>query len=256
MDHFEIVRTANEKDKRRMTKSQILLVEDSAETQLFVRLALQNFSHVTCVESATTAIAALKSQTYSLIILDIELQEGDGFNLCARLRLDHATKYTPIFFLTGRSDPSDKVTAFKLGADDYLVKPFEPLEFKARIEAKLLKIQDQIQKNEVYSKGAFTIFPAMQKASITFSSAEQSLDLTPIEFKLLYYFLQHEEHVLSREQILNVLWGNGRNVSDRTVDTHVYTLRQKLGSFSLCIQSVPRIGYKFSQIEMAQSKPA
>lgn len=232
----------------------LLIVEDSAEVQLILSSTLQKKYDITAVTTGSAALAALKEKHYSLIILDIELPDEDGFKLCARMRLDESTKMTPIFFLSGRTQISDKVTAFRLGADDYMVKPFDPVELLARVEAKMAKVREQEDLNQNYTKGIFRVLPSLQKVQVlgdpqSHSGVAQDLSLTSIEFRLFTHFLRHEEHVLSREQILNFVWGQENHVTDRTVDTHVYTLRQKLGNLAKCIKSVPKTGYKFTQSE-------
>ena len=231
--------------------SKILLVEDSPEVQIVVRHALGRKYSLTTALTSAEATHVLDQDSFSLILLDIELPDEDGFKLCAKLKLDEKHKNTPIIFLTGRHHISDKIMGFSLGAEDYIVKPFDPLEFTARIDSKMRRAQDQQQFNETYIVEPFKINLPTQKAFLITDSGDQDLNLTQIEFKLLTLLTRKEDQVFSREQILNTLWGHNVSVSDRTIDTHIYTLRKKMGFASQFIQSVPRMGYRFSQNKSA-----
>ena len=230
-----------------MKTSHVLLVEDSVEMQMVIRAALAKSCVLKAVATANDALLEIKSQNYALIILDVELPDESGFNLCAKIKTEN--KNAVVIFLTGKHQTSDKVTGFSLGADDYITKPIDPLEFRARIESKLRRIKDLSEQQDDFTRGVFRADLAQQKifCQSTPDLEEKDLGLTSIEFKLFYYLLRHEEQTLSREQILNAIWGNNNHVTDRTVDTHICTLRKKIGSFASSIQSVPRMGYVFSQ---------
>lgn len=231
------------------TSHQILLVEDSLEVQAIVKSTLGKKFQVTCVTTAEEAVDRLRVQQFSLVILDVGLPGEDGFKLCANIRFEEKYKHISIVFLTGKSQTRDKVLAFSLGADDYVVKPIVPAEFQARIEAKIRRLDEHLEAQNIYWKGPFRVALAEQRI---FVDDTRDLGLSSIEFKLFYYFLRHEEHVLSREMILNEVWGPATHVTDRVVDTYVYSLRKKLGHYASVIQSVPRIGYKLSLSETAK----
>lgn len=225
----------------------ILIIEDSPEIQMIVAALLGNNHTFDAATTLAQARTKLTEKSYKLVLLDIELPDGDGFHFCSEIKNNMRTKDIPIIFLTGKGDPTDKVMGFTVGAEDYIVKPIEPMEFTARINAKF-RLLNQLSDNEQNKvKGLFRINSNKQKISIIDEGSETELDLTTNEFKLLLYFLNHEDHVLSRNQLLDEIWGNDVHVSDRTVDTHIYVLRKKLGSYSTFIQSVPRVGYKFTQ---------
>jgi DNA-binding response OmpR family regulator len=237
----------------------ILIIEDSVDLQFELKEVLQKKFSVTPALTASEALNILKGNTYSLIIMDIGLPDEDGFTLTSKIRLLEGSKTTPIFFLTGRDNVQDKVVAFSLGADDYLVKPFHPDELVARVEAKMLKLRSQPVVTDSFVSGNFRIIPTLQQAQIIADitgplTPEPILNLTSIEFRLLTYFLNHEKKTLSRKEIMKVVWGENPPGTERTVDTHVYTLRQKLGSVAGCIKSIPKIGYRFSQEDFFQSK--
>lgn len=221
----------------------ILLIEDNPADKLVVVRTLGKDYSLTCVTSSEEAFPILNKESFELILLDIKLPDEDGFRICSRLKSQENTRDIPVFFLTGQFDPQDKVMGFSLGADDYIVKPFETSEFRARIAAKLKK--QRASAAFTFSSGIFQFDANKQKAFISNGGTPKDLKLTAIEFRLLFHFLRHEDHVLSRQQLLQVLWGHDTHVTDRTVDSHIYTLRKKLGSYKNCIHSVHGIGYKF-----------
>jgi two-component system phosphate regulon response regulator PhoB len=231
----------------------ILVIEDALDVQLQVKAAIGKTYSLTFAGSAHEAKAELARDHFALIVLDIGLPDEDGFSLCASIRSEQTYRDTPIVFLTGKSDSRDKVHAFSLGADDYVVKPFDIPEFRARIESKMRRLISGREEKNTFTKGPFHVALDEQRIYIEANGATEDLGLTPIEFKLLYYFLMHEEHVLTRDQILNHVWGDNTHVTDRTVDTHIYALRKKLGPLSRALKAVPRVGYKLALSKTRQS---
>jgi two-component system phosphate regulon response regulator PhoB len=225
----------------------ILIVEDNVSTRQIINAALGKKFFLAFAETATQAVDQLKLYQFDLVILDVELPGEDGFHFCAKLRADERFKESEIIFLTGKNTTADKVLGFSLGADDYITKPFDIIEFQARLDAKMRRISDRKNQDQILYKGAFEINLPKQKIYIKEGESSSDLDLTSIEFKLLTYLLGHEEHVLSRDQILNEVWGMNVHINDRTVDAHIYMLRQKLGEYSGCIKSVKNAGYRFIQ---------
>ena len=227
-----------------MTKNNILLVEDSREIQLVIKNTLGNKFNTSCASTIDEAKKLLSSQEFQLILLDIGLPDGDGFTFCKELKSNNSYSQIPITFLTGKREPLDKVLGFSVGAEDYIVKPIEPLEFCARIESKLRIANERLQKEDIFTKGPFRISYSQQKLFASDNNnQEQAINLTTMEFRLFGYLLKNEEHVLSRDQILDKVWGNDANVTDRTIDTHIYTLRKKLGKLGKCVKSIPKVGY-------------
>jgi two-component system phosphate regulon response regulator PhoB len=226
----------------------ILVVEDAPDFQLMIKHALTSPAYrLSCVETVFQAIKNLKTETFDLVLLDIGLPDGDGYQICTQMQSEERTKNIPVFFLTGKTDVYDKVMAFSMGADDYIVKPFDPRELKARIDAKLSKKKNRVSAEETFKKGALKISLGMQKAfSIEPDGKEIDLRLTPAEFKLLNYLIKNEGKLCSRAKLLSDLWGNDVHVLDHNVYTHVCALRRKLGKNSKYVHSVPRQGYRFS----------
>lgn len=225
----------------------ILLVEDNPSFQALVQQALTSlFQELVVVDTAKKAAEAARDRQIHLIILDMGLPDGDGLDLCARFQADERTREVPIIVLTGREEVSTKVAAFSIGAEDYIVKPFNPLEFRARIEAKLKKISRKCERDETLLRGELRINVSRQKCYRLVERKEQDLGLTAIEFRLLYQLARREEHVLSRDQILDQVWGEASEILDRTVDANISTLRRKLGNLSSYIRAVHGQGYSFS----------
>jgi DNA-binding response OmpR family regulator len=226
----------------------ILVVEDAPDFQLMIKhvLSAPHF-RLNCVETVAAAIDCLKSETFDLVLLDIGLPDGDGYQVCTQMQSEERTKNIPVFFLTGKNEVHDKVMAFSLGADDYIVKPFDPVELKARIEAKIFKRKNRATSEDSFKKGLLKINLVFQKAFLISGEGKESdLRLTPAEFKLLNYLIKNEGKLCTRAQLLSDLWGNDVHVLEHNVYTHVCALRRKLGPCSHYVRSVPRQGYRFS----------
>lgn len=227
--------------------SPVLLVEDSPVTQAIVKAALKDVCDLHVVDCVAAAMEAVTTGNFELILLDINLPDGNGFDVYSRIREIERFKLTPILFLTARVDLKDKVRGFSLGADDYIVKPFEIVELKMRIAAKLNNLKALKAAND-FVFGPFEVNLAAQKISVKEGSGEaRKLELTSSQFKLLYHLLRHENKTITREEILKDVWGGEINVTDRTVDTHIYAIRRQLGPLKKLIRSVHGQGYRFSQ---------
>ena len=202
------------------------------------------------VESATDAASGLEAATsggFDAILLDVMLPGGNGLDICRTLR--QRGIHTPILMLTAKGQVVDRVVGLKLGADDYLVKPFEMAELLARVEALLRRSGTTAASATPVLGDAFRF----GDISIDFRRAEvskggQLLDLSAREFKLLRYFVEHRGAALSRDELLNEVWGYNAMPSTRTVDVHVAWLRQKLEDnprHPQYIITVHGLGYKF-----------
>lgn len=237
-----------------MSLPKVLLVEDEESHRLVIGKALHGHCDLEMAKSFAEGISKLEKSRYSLFILDIMLGDGDGFDLCSRIRKIEKYSRTPVIFLSAKSEVSNKVLGFSLGADDYIVKPCDPSELRARVEAKLRWTRVESENSRVLRQGPFTFFLDMQRLDINREGKEASINLTPLEFKLLYYLASHKDHIISREQILDGVWGKSTNVLDRSVDTYVASLRRKMGDYKRCLRSVHGVGYKFSLDELAQKR--
>lgn len=233
-----------------MKKEPVLLVEDAPDMQLIVRATLGNECDLICAASLEEARKIVREKDFSLILLDVVLPDGSGFDFCLALRTEPNFKNTPIFFLTGEDGISQRVMGFDLGADDYIVKPFEPFEFKARVFNKL-KRKPTGNEQSSFSRGAFLIDWAAQKATMVKAGERRELSLTPIEFKLLVQFLRNEGKIFSREELLVAVWGSSVHVSGHTVDTHISSLRKKVGDYASYFKAVVKKGYCYNSSEKA-----
>jgi two-component system phosphate regulon response regulator PhoB len=228
-----------------MKKEKVLLVEDAPDMQMIVRATIGNDCELTCAGSIAEAEKQLSEKDFGLLLLDVVLPDGSGFDYCQKLRAEGKFKNLPIFFLTGQDDVDKRVMGFELGGDDYITKPFEPNEFKARIFGKLKRANPGTESS--FSRGIFSVDWGAQKASMTKKDGSRvELALTPIEFKLLVQFLRHEGRTFSREELLVAVWGSSVHVSGHTVDTHISSLRKKVGDFSSYFKAVVKKGYCYS----------
>ncbi len=228
-----------------MQETRVLLVEDCEIHQLILKNLLKDFV-LTVVKSQKEASEFIRTQKFELIILDILLEDGDGMLLCKTARLSPTNEKTPILFLTSRSEINDRLTGFGLGADDYVVKPFNHLELKARIEALLRRSANQRPDSKLHF-GPIEVDQGTLTAWVRVSNKKHPVDLTSSEFKLLVYFLKNPEEIITREQILENVWNNGAtHVIDRTVDAKVSLLRKKLNPYGNILKSIYGVGYRLS----------
>lgn len=222
----------------------ILLIEDEPGLVLTLSDRLQSEGYT--VEVATDGANGFERAVYEafdLIVLDLMLPNKSGLDICRDLR-QHGLN-TPILMLTARGQVVDKVVGLKLGADDYLTKPFEMIELLARIEALLRRgSMHQPAGAEVYHFGPVRV--DMRSAEVTHNG--RSIELSAMEFRLLRYFIEHRGAVLSRDELLNEVWGYEAVVTTRTIDVHVAALRQKIEPNPRrpqYILTVHGMGYKF-----------
>jgi two-component system alkaline phosphatase synthesis response regulator PhoP len=223
-------------------KESILFVED--EESLLSTLCLRLRSEGYVVDTASDGSEGLEkavTSPFDLIILDVMLPDRNGFDVCREIR--QAGLATPILLLTARSQTTDKVIGLKLGADDYVTKPFKSAELMARIEVLLRRVPVR-SGHGVHQFGPIRV---------DLSRAEVKRDGTPIylsarEFQLLRYFIEHAEATISRSELLQFIWGYNGKTLTRTVDMHVSSLRDKLEQNPKCpelIVTVSGVGYRF-----------
>lgn len=184
------------------------------------------------------ALALLKEDCADLLILDVMMPHLDGFTVC---RLVRERSGIPIILLTARAAEEDKLKGYEFGADDYMTKPFSPRVLLAKVNALLRRTSARELEAEALSAGKITLMPSARKVYVD----GQEAALTHMEYELLFFFLSHPGMVFTREQLLDRIWGYDFAGNSRTVDTHVKTLRQKLGSEGQWIVTLIRSGYKF-----------
>jgi len=229
-----------------MTKH-ILVIEDARDMQLMLRAILEDTYTLTFAESLDEAERFVKTGNYDLILLDVILPDGSGFGLCEKLKSSGDLKNVPVIFLTGETDVDQRVKGLQLGADDYVLKPFDEAELRARVQSQLRRAESQFQGQTAFKAGKFKIDTAIQKAIVsTPGQPERDLDLTRIEFKLLVHFLKNPGRVFSRADLLKQVWGADTHVSEHTVDTHISSLRKKIGISGGEIKAIVRQGYLFA----------
>lgn len=222
----------------------ILLVEDE-EGLIFTltdRLVSEGYK-VTSARDGEAGLSTALNNSFDLIILDVMLPKKNGFDVCRDLRGKGIV--TPILMLTAKGETIDKVVGLKLGADDYLTKPFEVIELLARLEALLRRSTNAIQNTiETFSFGNVEV--DFRRAEVR--KKDENVDLSAMEFKLLQYFIEHRGEVLKRDELLDEVWGYDAMPTTRTVDVHIAWLRQKLEDnprYPNFIQTVHGFGYKF-----------
>ena len=223
----------------------VLLVED--ELGLLIPLADRLRGEGYAVETATDGVAGLTCalrQPFDLILLDVMLPQKSGFDVCRDLRQQGVT--TPVLMLTARGQVLDRVLGLKLGADDYLVKPFEPIELLARMEALLRRVPvaELADAPDRYQFGPVRV--DFRRAEVM--RAGVALELPPLEYKLLCYFIAKRGLTLSRNQLLDEVWGYDAMPTTRTVDVHIAGLRQKIEPdprHPQYLLTIHGLGYKF-----------
>ena len=211
----------------------ILIVEDDQTISKLIAasLSISGYESVPCFDG-NEAVHMVRNEEFDLILLDIMLPGLDGFQVMEKIR----ETGPPVIFLTAMGDVSDRVKGLKSGAEDYIVKPFEPLELLARIEIVLRRFNRE-QKNLSFRD----ITVNMEERSVRRGS--EIIDLTPKEYDLLVLFLKHQNVALSRDKILMDVWECSANIETRTVDNHVQRLRKKLG-LEDCLKTVFKVGYR------------
>ena len=217
----------------------VLVVEDEEAIASLVRAYLERDGYrVTWAGTGAEALAELEREQPQLIVLDIGLPDGDGFDLCRRLRAGSAV---PIIMLTARDEEADRVAGLELGADDYITKPFSPRELVARIKA-VLRRTDPAAQDDTLILGDVAVRADAREVRV----AGHSVQLRTREFDLLAYLIENKGIVVSRDQLLDKVWGLDYSGGTRTVDVHIAQLRSKLGRPDL-IQTIRSVGYKAIQ---------
>lgn len=214
----------------------ILVVDDEMLIRNVVReyMALESYE----VEEASDgdeAINLFRNNDYDLVIMDVMMPKKDGFQTVKELK---KIKDTPVIMLSARTEEYDKLIGFDIGVDDYVTKPFSPKELVARVKAVTKRREKQTSYLEF---GDLMIDDIAHEVKIK----DKDISLTPKEYDLLKYFVSNNHIALTREQLLTNIWGYDFYGDDRTVDTHVKTLRHRLGEYGKYIKTIRKVGYKF-----------
>jgi two-component system phosphate regulon response regulator PhoB len=222
----------------------VLIVEDEPDLLELVRFNLDQagFKVETC-ESGEDALASLRRSPPDLLILDLMLPDVSGEDVCRAVRADPRFAQVPIIMLTAKAEEVDRVVGFELGADDYVTKPFSPRELVLRVRAVLRRRGEARPTAAPLERGPLRLDPERHRCTVE----ERELDLTAKEFQLLEALMRRPGRVMTREKLLDEVWGSDIAVTTRTIDTHLKRLREKLGVASDLIETVRGVGYRFAE---------
>ena len=219
-------------------KTRILVVEDEKDVKELILLHLKREGHETdAAENGEEALKLLQERPYDLVVLDWMLPGLSGLEICKKIN-----RKLPILMVTARADTSDIVVGLEMGADDYLTKPFEISVFLARVRALLRRasISPESDSQEKIQIGDLKIDLHAHRVNC----GSEEVQLTPSEFKLLCALMKNQGRVLSRDQLIELVQGQGVAVVDRAIDTHVFGLRKKLGNYADIIETIRGVGYR------------
>lgn len=222
--------------------STLLVVDDELRVRdLIKKYAKFDGYEVSEASNGLQALELCKKHHFDLIIMDVMMPELDGFSACREIR-----KFSdvPIIILSARGEEYDKIHGFEFGVDDYVVKPFSPRELMMRIAAILKRKGSSLpEAKEVYTHHGLTV--DFTGRLVTVNGVR--VDMSPREYELLFYLIKNRGIALSREKLINEVWGYDFFGDDRTIDTHIKQLRKALGPYSNCISTLRGIGYRFDE---------
>ncbi|MDO3381383.1 phosphate regulon transcriptional regulator PhoB [Gilvimarinus algae] len=227
-----------------MTSRTILIVDDESAIRDMLRIALE-MAEYRCLEAsnAQDAHGLIIDEKPDLILLDWMMPGTSGIELARRLKRDEVTANIPIIMLTAKGEEDNKIQGLEVGADDYITKPFSPRELVARLKAVLRRADPQSSSQPIKVQG-LCLDPASHRVTIN----DREVDMGPTEFRLLQFFLTHQERAYTRSQLLDHVWGGNVYVEERTVDVHIRRLRKALtvDQHENLVQTVRGTGYRFS----------
>ena len=227
-----------------MQKHRVLIVEDEQDIAALIKHALERGGGVEAevVGSGDAALKAVSARPPDLMILDLNLPVLGGLEVCRLLRQRSDARHLPIIMLTAKSSESDRIAGLEMGADDYVTKPFSLRELTARVKAVLRRATAPDERTATAYQGAH-IVADFEAVSVAVDG--EAVRLTRREFELLRYLVQNKNRVVSRDKLLERVWGYDRLVETRSVDVHVGRLRQKLGAAGQQIETAIGLGYRF-----------
>lgn len=223
--------------------ARLLLVEDDDQIREVIsdyfNAKSEGSIKITAASDGDEGLNLIQSDDFDLIILDVMLPHIDGFTLCRRIR---SKKDVPVLFLTARTSEDDKLYGYELGCDDYIIKPFSLAELYAKVNALLKRASGTVSKPELVC-GNITL----NLVTLNVTACGKDIELAPKEFEILAYMMKHPNWVISRDTLLDMIWGNDFYGSPRIVDNHVKKLRSALGSAGAQIKTVISKGYKLTE---------
>ncbi len=228
-----------------MGSYRVLLVEDDEDILNLIdyNLTLANL-RVIRAKDGEEAIEIARREMPDVILLDLMLPKIDGIDVCKVLKQDDKTSHIPIVMVTAKGEEMDRVVGLEIGAEDYIVKPFSPRELVLRIKAILKRVKGEDYKRTGQKRlGSISIDQDTHEVMVDGSVVE----LTPIEFRLLWEMISNPSHLFTREILLDRVWGDDCYVTERTVDTHVRRLRRKLGEAGGMIETIRGFGYRIKE---------
>ncbi|MCG6656650.1 phosphate regulon transcriptional regulator PhoB [Halomonas campisalis] len=226
-----------------MTAKTVLIVDDEAPIREMIAVALEMADYsVLEADNAQDGHAMVVDHRPDLLLLDWMMPGTSGIELARRLKREGATREIPIIMLTAKSEEDNKIQGLEAGADDYITKPFSPRELVARLKAVLRRATPQGVEDPVAVEGL-----ELDPVSHRVSADGRALEIGPTEYRLLQFFMTHQERAYTRSQLLDQVWGGNVYVEERTVDVHIRRLRKALGErHQHLVQTVRGTGYRFS----------
>ena len=225
--------------------TKVLIVEDERDLQ---RVLFYNFKQagfdVVSASNGETALRAVKEESFDLVLLDLMLPDMSGTEVCKRLKQSPQTANVPVIMVTAKGEEIDRIVGFELGVDDYVVKPFSVRELILRARAILRRTEGPAQPEGRIDFGVLRIDRAAHRAWVD----DEEVAFTALEFKLLIVLFDRRGRVLSRDVLLDEVWGSHVDVTARNVDTHVKRVREKLGLAGDYIETVRGVGYRFRAV--------
>ncbi len=227
-----------------MARGKILVIEDDRDILNLVAWHLKAADYeVLKAEDGISGLDAALRDKPDLIVLDLMLPGMDGLDVCKSLKRSKEAGATPIIMLTARGEEADRIVGLELGADDYVVKPFSPRELVLRVQAVMRRAAVPGRVEDVVSVEGIAVDPQAHRVWID----NEEVVLTATEFKLLLELMQNRGRVLTRDRLLDRVWGYQFEGYARTVDTHIRRLRQKLGAYAYLVETIRGVGYRFRE---------
>ncbi len=223
----------------------ILIVEDETDIRelLTYNLEREGFE-VLGAASGEEAFRALEEESIHLVVLDLMLPDVSGLEVCRYVRRHSVLGRLPVIMLTAKGEEVDRIVGFELGADDYVTKPFNIREVMLRVKAVLARSREPLAAGKTLRRGALVIDPEQHEVAVN----GRALALTATEFRLLHHLAAHPGYAHNRDELLDVIWGEDKFVTPRTVDTYIRRLREKIGPGAEdMIQTLRGVGYRFQK---------